>query len=624
MPTPLQKNRIWLSQGVGEPAFDESGENLFYARSGDGRRNLVRQSLASGLVEAVSAEPAPGGTVGYGGGAFAVWKDRLLYAASGRLISVNLSTGEQRALTPEYEGLAAPAVSPCGRFVAFVIEFEAHAEVCVVDTEGAGLPIKLTQAPAFAANPTFSPDGARIAWMEWDEDRMPWDQCLIRIARLKSPATDCTSTYELMPVSIENTLAASDVSYASPQFSPDGAQLAYTSDESGWRSLYIADATGWGGERVDTGPGEIGEPDWIQGLFAARWGKDRRNVYALRRYRSRADLLRVALPGREVEVLPTEATAMGYFAVCAGDPDLLAYTGSNSKQPSMLYTRYDSGECARASTGVGLNDPAGLVSSEVVEWPTTDGAVIYGVLHRALDREGRCPLLVHIHGGPTSEDTLRWDPQAQYFAGRGWHYLSVNHRGGTGNGRAYQDMLKGNWGVVDVEDARTGAEHMIEQGLADPQRVAITGGSAGGYTTLLALVKDPDFWTAGVSLFGISDLYELKLGSHRFEARYDDYCVGPLSEHAERWVDRSPATHVANIKAPVQLFHGKEDKAVPYQQSVDFANAVNARGGIAELVLYDEEGHGFRMEKNRKDQIEKMEIFLEKYVVNLQGKRPRV
>jgi dipeptidyl aminopeptidase/acylaminoacyl peptidase len=257
----------------------------------------------------------------------------------------------------------------------------------------------------------------------------------------------------------------------------------------------------------------------------------------------------------------------------------------------------------------------------VIEWQTRDGTMIYGVLYPAQRGSGPRPLLVSIHGGPTSEVPQGWDAQAQYFAGRGWHYLNVNYRGGTGSGRAYQDMLNGQWGVVDVEDARTGAEHLISQGLADPQRIAIIGGSAGGYTTLMALVRDPDFWTAGVSLYGIGNLYDLQLGAHRFESRYNDAVVGPLPESASRWIERSALTHVKNVKAPVLLFHGKEDKAVPYQQSVEFAEAVKAQGGIAELVLYDDEGHGFRKEHNRKDYVQRTEQFLEKYVINLQGRK---
>jgi len=179
-------------------------------------------------------------------------------------------------------------------------------------------------------------------------------------------------------------------------------------------------------------------------------------------------------------------------------------------------------------------------------------------------------------------------------------------------------MLNGQWGVVDVEDARTGAEHLINAGLADPQRLVIMGGSAGGYTTLMALTQQPDFWAAGVSLFGVGDLYELKQGTHRFEVNYEQTLIGRLPEAGPLWKQRSPLTHVKNVRAPVLLFHGKDDKAVPHQQSVDFAEAVRRSGGVAELVSYEGEGHGFVNEATRRDMIEKTERFLDKYVICLQ------
>ncbi len=228
---------------------------------------------------------------------------------------------------------------------------------------------------------------------------------------------------------------------------------------------------------------------------------------------------------------------------------------------------------------------------------------------------GPRPLLVVIHGGPTSERGLSWDAEAQYFATRGWHYLLVNYRGSTGFGRKFQDQLKGQWGVVDVQDARSAAEHLVEQGLADPERLVIMGGSAGGYTTLMALTQDPGFWTAGISSYGIGQLYDLQAGSHRFELRYETTLIGPLPESGRLWKERSPLTHVGKLRVPVLLFHGRQDKAVPAQQSIDFAEAVRRQGGTAELVLYDDEGHGFTREANRRDQIEKIERFLDKHVL---------
>ncbi|MBA2364338.1 MAG: PD40 domain-containing protein, partial [Chloroflexia bacterium] len=264
MPISIQKNRLWLSQGITAPTFDATGEHLFSVRSADGRTSIVRQNLSTGLTEIVTAEPAPRGTVGYGGGDYAVLGDLLVYAAEGALVALDLRTGEQRAITPSYEGAAAPAIAPGGRFVAFVIEQDNHADVLLVDTAGKLLPVKLSDSPDFAANPTFSPDGDRVAWMEWKVGSMPWEESALRVARLDHPTGEAESPAALLPL-VVGTLAGEHISYANPQFSPDGSRLAYTSDESGWRSLYIANADGQGGERIDTGAGEIGGPDWAQG-----------------------------------------------------------------------------------------------------------------------------------------------------------------------------------------------------------------------------------------------------------------------------------------------------------------------------------------------------------------------
>jgi dipeptidyl aminopeptidase/acylaminoacyl peptidase len=256
-----------------------------------------------------------------------------------------------------------------------------------------------------------------------------------------------------------------------------------------------------------------------------------------------------------------------------------------------------------------------------MSWKTMGGGPSWGILYPARvsgsAKEPR-PLIVFVHGGPTSDKAITWDPQAQYFATRGWHYLILNHRGSSGFGRKYQDLLNGEWGVRDVEDARSCAINLIDSGEVDPKRIVIMGGSAGGYTTLMALARDPDLWAAGVSLFGIGNLYGVKQGSHRFEVNYQDRLIGRLPEMGAQWKERSPLTHVKNVRAPVLLFHGTEDRAVPYQQSVEFAEAVRRNGGIADLVSYQGEGHGFLKEANRRDMVEKIEQFLDRYVVCLQ------
>jgi dipeptidyl aminopeptidase/acylaminoacyl peptidase len=218
---------------------------------------------------------------------------------------------------------------------------------------------------------------------------------------------------------------------------------------------------------------------------------------------------------------------------------------------------------------------------------------------------------------------LSHDATAQFFATRGYHFLAVNHRGSTQSGRAYQELLNGRWGELDVWDARAGAQALVERQVADGSRVAIMGGSAGGYTALMALAMQPEFWAAGISLYGVGDLYEVMLGSHRFEKHYEQLLVGALPEAGRRWVQRSPLTHASLVRAPLLLFHGEQDKAVPVRQSIDFAASVRGHGGIVDLVTYPDEGHGFKREKTRKEVLERTLSFLEKYVRNQQAPSSR-
>ena len=617
----LPLDRFCLSRAISEPAFGETPESVFYVLLADGRRRIVRQSMSTGLDQVVATEPEPAGRVGYGGALFAVRGDMLAYAAKdGRLHGIDLTTGEQWAITPAGEGVAAPAISPCGRFIAYLCEQDGKCNVLLVDVRGRSLPVKLSTDPWYAFNPTFSPDGGRIAWMEWDESNMPWVESRLHVARFAKATHEVAHGSELLPISV-TIISKTRVSYASPQFSPDGKSLAFTSDETGWRSLWIADADGRSPARMETGEGEIGGPDWAPGLIKMRWGVDGKILYAVRRHQSRDVLLRVDRSAGEAAEIETRWTWITGLNSCR---DHLVFVASDPTTPGTLVTLdLSTGqETRRATNGVGLIAPAWLSQPQVISWDTVGGTRTWGVLHPAVGPEAEKlprPLLVSVHGGPTAEQPLQWDAQAQYFATRGWHVLSVNYRGGSGFGRAYQDLLDGRWGVVDVEDARTGAEHLIRSGQADRERLVIMGGSAGGYTTLMALTQHPDFWAAGVSLYGIGNLYEVRQGSHRFEVNYEQLLVGRLPEAGRLWKERSALTHVKNLRAPVLLLHGAEDKAVPHQQSVEFAEAVRSNGGVAELVSYEGEGHGFTKEATRRDVIVRMEKFLDKYVLCRQG-----
>jgi dipeptidyl aminopeptidase/acylaminoacyl peptidase len=449
---------------------------------------------------------------------------------------------------------------------------------------------------------------------------MPWDECRLVVARLARPASAWGYPAEALPLETR-VLGRENIAYNSPQFSPDSQWLAFASDESGWRSLWVtqvgAEDLRGAAERLDLGPGEIGGPDWVPGQAKLRWAADGRALYAIRRHQSKGHLMRAAWPDKTVSEIETGWPWLTDLNLAG---ETLVMLAERPTHPTVVLTvDARTGQATpRATSAVGITGAADVVEPRIITWPTGAGVDASGVFYPAQGVEGPRPLIVLVHGGPTSERGLAWEPEAQYFATRGWHVVLVNHRGGSGFGRAFQDMLNGQWGVVDVEDARGAAEHLVAAGLADARRLVITGGSAGGYTTLMALTQAPDFWAAGVSRAGIGLMYDIVAASHRFEKYYEWSLMGPLPEMGALWKERSPLTHARKVKAPVLLFHGRQDNVVGVQQSIDFVEAVRRQGGVAELVIYEEEGHSFAREENRRDQIEKTERFLDKYVLSQQ------
>jgi dipeptidyl aminopeptidase/acylaminoacyl peptidase len=224
-------------------------------------------------------------------------------------------------------------------------------------------------------------------------------------------------------------------------------------------------------------------------------------------------------------------------------------------------------------------------------------------------------LLVSIHGGPTSQVRAVYNAKAQFFTTRGYAVLEVNHRGSTGYGRPYWEALNGNWGIYDVEDAVSGLQALANQGQVDGSRAVIMGGSAGGFTVLMALENFPGLFKAGVCLYGVANQFSLVAETHKFEARYSDSLLGPLPEAAEIYRARSCEFHADKIKDPLIIFQGEEDQVVPRAQSEAIVAALRRRGIPHEYHLYPGEGHGFRKVETIQHQYGAIEKFLQQHVI---------
>ena len=244
-------------------------------------------------------------------------------------------------------------------------------------------------------------------------------------------------------------------------------------------------------------------------------------------------------------------------------------------------------------------DPGLLPEAESIEVPLADGGVVHAIVHRPRQeglagREGELPpFIAQVHGGPTEHVPPVLSLPVAYYTSRGLGVVVVNYGGSSGYGRAYRDRLKGQWGVVDVQDTVAVMEHLVAEGIADGKRLAIEGGSAGGWTTLACLTRT-DAFAAGVSSFGVAELEQFRLDTHDFESRYIDGLVGPYPERRELYVERAPLNHVDELEVPVLLLQGDEDRIVPPSQSEAFRDALAAKGIPHAYLLFEGEQHGFR------------------------------
>ncbi len=619
--SPLSADDAAGAVGLGSPAFDSDGRTLAWLeRRGDESVVVCRRQ-----GEAAPVELTRGHTVRtrvfYGGGEFAVARGRVVFVEDGdHLSAVPLAGGPVRRLTPSFGHPAAPAPSPDGRWIVYVHTDGTTDRLAVVDAGGRNWPRSLVDGADFYMQPAWHPRGRQLAWVEHDLPDMPWDSSRLVVGRLRFPAGAA-------PVLAERRLVAGGEGRAvcQPEFSPDGRWLAWAGDEAGFSQLWLHDLDS--GSTTCLTPDEDGDvalPAWVQGVRVLAFSGDGRQLWFTRSHLGRRSLFVCGLPdGRPRPFEPLAGWSSVTHLAAAPRGDRIAVAASSPRQPQRICSarrRRGGWEITvQARSSAERLEAADLSTPLRPRWTAPDGTVVHGLYYppasRRFGANGPPPLIVDVHGGPTSQADLRYDPEAQYFATRGWAVLLVNYRGSTGYGRAYMTALRGRWGVLDVEDVAAGARHLADEGLADPRRLAVSGGSAGGYTVLRALTLHPGLFAAGVCRYGISDLLALADETHKFESRYTDSLVGPLPEAAGLYRERSPLFAAEAIRDPVILFQGDEDRVVPRSQSDAIVDSLRRRGVPHEYHVYEGEGHGFRRPESRRHCLRATEAFLRRHVL---------
>jgi dipeptidyl aminopeptidase/acylaminoacyl peptidase len=556
--------------------------------------------------------------VGYGGGDFSIGQGHAYFAEaeSGRLYRQPLACGAARPITPAFGQYAAPALSPNGKWLLFIHTYEGQDSLGIVDAQGKEWPRRLITGEDFYMQPVWHPAGKSIAWIAWNHPNMPWDGTFLRLGKLEFP------TSGLPVITSAITLAGDEkTSIFQPEFSPDGRFLSYVSDAAGWWQLYLYDLEGETHRCLTAEPADHGVPAWIQGMRTYAFSPDGQSLYFIRNEQGFSSLWQVEIASGIQQKLPLDEayTWLEQIAISPHDGRIALLASGNTTPPRVISFRSGEEECIHQRGTSEEISPGEYSPAQSISWSGMDGGTVYGLYYPPHNPHfsglGKPPLIVRVHGGPTSQARAAFNATAQFFATRGYAFLEVNHRGSTGYGRAYWEALKGKWGIYDVQDSICGARFLAEQGWVDETRRVIMGGSAGGFTVLQALVDFPGFFKAGICLYGVTNQFSLVAVTHKFEARYSDSLLGSLPEAAEVYRARSPLFHADKIQDPLILFQGEEDTAVPRAQSDAIVALLRQRGVPHEYHLYPGEGHGFLKTQTIEHLYTTAHRFLRQYVI---------
>ncbi len=523
----------------------------------------------------------------YGGGAFCTDKGQVIFSNDAdRQLYIFQEEGKYKQITDTEDWRFADGCGP-------IWVGEKHGEEvqnCLVRVDGGGVTV-IASGHDFYSSPRLSSDGKQLAYITWDFPNMQWDSSTLWLANVAEDG----SLHDAQIIS-----GGPNESICQVQWSPEGV-LHFVSDKTGFWNLYRLE----GNTSVNLCPmeAEFGLPAWIFGRPTYAFLSNGKIVcsYTVKGVDhlglldpENKTLQDLEQPFTSIHNLVSFQDKVYFFAgsptlpngIICYDPKVNAFT--TLKQSFVLPITEE-----------------WISKGELIEYPTFDGKIGYGFYYPPKNPnfkapEGELPpLVVKIHGGPTARSYTQFILGVQYWTSRGFAFVDVNYGGSTGFGREYFKRLEGNWGIVDVQDSVSIAQTLVGQGLADPKRLLIRGGSAGGYTTLAAMALH-DVFAAGTSYYGVGDLELLYEDTHKFEAKYTDLLVAPYPEQVDLIRERSPVHHVDKLSAPILLLQGTEDKIVPPNQSETMFEALKKKGIPTGMILFEGEGHGFRQAPNIK------------------------
>ena len=600
--SPITSDLI-VSETIGLGPITLDGDNVYWVemRPREGGRNIIVQHTPDGISDVTPTHVNVRTRVHeYGGGSFVV-VDGIVYFsnfADGRLYQQSPNSAPQ-AITPDGDGVMRYADITIDKRLARALCIrednsplrEAENTIVSINLNNSDDIQVLVSGKDFYSSPRLSPDGSKLAWLSWNHPNMPWDGTQLWVAEVNE--NGCLGEHQLIA-------GGDDESIFQPEWSPNGV-IHFVSDRTNWWNLYRY-------EQGEIEPlyemaAEFGLPQWVFGMSTYAFASEnsiictytQNGIWHLAHLNtSNQQLVEIDTPYTEFTSLKAAAGKVVFGAGSATEPTCMV----------MMDLATESMQVLRRASEVTID--AGYISSpQPIEFATENGLTAHAFFYEPKNRDytapdgEKPPLLVRSHGGPTAATASNLSLRIQYWTSRGFAVLDVNYGGSTGYGREYRQRLDGSWGIVDVDDCTNGALYLAEKGLVDPNRMAIAGGSAGGYTTLCALTFR-DTFKAGASYYGVSDLEALAKDTHKFESRYLDRLIGPYPERQDIYIERSPIHSTSNLSCPVIFFQGLEDKVVPPNQAEIMVDVLKKKGLPVAYVPFEGEQHGFRRAENIK------------------------
>ncbi|HRW04860.1 MAG TPA: prolyl oligopeptidase family serine peptidase [Caldilineaceae bacterium] len=569
-----------------------------------GRYVIVRRT-ADGVIQDVTPPGYNARTMvhEYGGGAYLVAADALYFSnfADQRLYRQSLTPAEigtPTPITPEPPRDRSLRYAD-GRLTAdgqqIICVHERHEadgtvinELVILPTDGSAPPKTIASGYDFYAAPRISPDGTKLTWLSWNHPLLPWDGTELWVADL---AVDGTLSNH------RHVAGSAEESICQPEWAPDGT-LTFVSDRTDWWNLYQERD----GEIVALAPldAEFGRPHWTFGvpLYEFVPNGDIAAIY------SQDGVDQLSMINRESKNLHTFNLTYTSLQTLSVQGDKLWLIGGSPTQGATLFQLDLGGKTTtvRESYTVDI-EPTFFSTPEPIAFPTENNLTAHAIFYPpttplfTAPAEETPPLIVICHGGPTGATKAQLSLSVQFWTTRGFGVVDVNYGGSSGYGRAYRQRLQGTWGITDVMDCINAARYLIAQGRVDGERVAIRGGSAGGYTTLRALTWQ-NFFAAGASLYGLAELETFVNDTHKFESRYLDYLIGPYPAEKALYAERSPVNRADQLETRVILLQGEEDKIVPPSQAEIMVEALAQKNVPYAYLLFPGEQHGFRQAKH--------------------------